>query len=106
MFVVTKSGQRLEVNVPKDYKDKFIPFHETVGLYTNNTILKRVWVLELNHRDYFENKKDTELEFVKEIRYDHEPTKEDILWAMSAYGCTRGDIALVRHGYELDIDGD
>jgi hypothetical protein len=45
-----------------------------------------------------------ELAFVKELRYEHEPTKEEILWAMSAYGCTRWDVASVKKVYELEME--
>lgn len=104
MYVVTESGKKLPVDDSGIKDDEFLPFMQNVGLYTDDTILKDVWVLELNHRDYFANKRNFELEFVKEVRFDHEPTKEEILWAMSAYGCTRGDIAFVRKGYELDME--
>ena len=75
-----------------------------MGLYTDDTILKDVWILELNKIDIFKPKNAQELEFIKEIKYDHHPTKEEILWAMSAYGLSRGDVVIIRKGYELDIE--
>lgn len=104
MYVVTESGVKLPVDDSQIGNDTYFPFHQTVGLYTDDTVLKPVWIVELNHRDFFARKKDFELNFCKEIRYDHEPTKEEILWALSAYGCTRGDIAIVRTGYELEME--
>lgn len=103
MYVVTQTGHKIQVANPKTKEDEWCPFQQTVGLYDDNTILKDIWVLELNHRDYHASDKNFELEFVKEIRYDHEPSKEEILWAMSAYGCTRGDIVLIRKGFEFDM---
>ena len=75
-------------------------------MYDEGTILKPVWVLELSHRDYFARKRDFELQFIKYLKYDHEPSKEEILWAMSAYGCTKGDIVIVRKGFELEEEYD
>lgn len=104
MYVVTQDGQKLYVDTTNVKDDDMMPFQQTVGLYTDNTILKDVWILELNKRDFFARARDFELEFVKELYYDHEPTKEEILWAMSTYGCTRGDIVFIRKGYELDTE--
>ena len=107
MFIVTHDGKKIEIDDSKIGERDFYPFQEQVGLYTDDTVLKDVWILELNRRDYFNRSvRKFELEFVKDIRFDHEPTKEEILWAMSAFGCTRGDIALVRKGYELEIQDD
>lgn len=106
MYVVTENGNKLPVDDTAIKNDNWVPFQQTVGLYDDSTVLKDVWILELNKRDFFARKKDFELEFVKELYYDHEPSKEEILWAMSAYGCTRGDIVFVHKGYELDMESD
>lgn len=105
-YIVTEKGHKIPVESETLESDEWIPFQQTVGLYSDNTVLKDAWILELCHRDYFAKKKDFELELVKELKYDHEPTKEEILWAMSAYGLTRGDIATIHKSYELDIDVD
>lgn len=103
MYVVTRSGHKLPVDDSSiDRENEFCPFHETVGLYEDCTVLEEVWILELNKRDYFENGRKFELEFVKELKYDHKPSQEEILWAMSAYGCSRGSIAFLKMGYELE----
>ena len=107
MYVVTENGYKLPVDVssiPED--DYYESFQQTVGLYDDSTILKEVWILELNKSNALERSRRSqfELEFIKELKYDHEPTKEEILWAMSAYGCTRWDIAFVKKGYELDME--
>ena len=106
MYVVTKEGKKRPVDNSSIGEDEWISFQQTVGLYTDNTILKDVWILEMFHRDYFAPRKNVELEPVQDVYFDHEPTKEEILWAMSAYGCTRGDIVFVTKGYELDMEGD
>ena len=107
MYIVTENGYKLPVDtssIPED--DYYEKFQQNVGLYDDSTILKDIWILELNKSNRFEDGRryNYELEFVKELRYDHEPTKEEILWAMSAYGCTRWDVVFVKKGYELDME--
>ena len=104
MYIVTKNGYKIPVDTSNMKEDDWIPFQQTVGLYTDNTTLKDVWIIELNKRDFFARERDFALEFVKELRYDHEPTKEEVLWAMSVYGCTCGDIVFIRKGYELSTE--
>ena len=107
MFVVTKIGHRLPVDATALPEDTYEPFQQVVGLYDDSTILKEIWILELNKktdRDSYGDK--YELEFVKELRFTHEPSKEEILWAMSAYGCSRWDVAFVKKAYELDMKYD
>lgn len=108
MYVVTRNGHKLPVDDSSISENEFISFQENVGLYDDSTILKEVWILELNKSNFFTNvrRENYELEFVKELRYDHEPTQEEILWAMSAFGCTRHDLAFVKKAYELDMEYD
>lgn len=105
MYVVTQSGHKLPVDTSSIPEDEYIRFQQNVGLYDDSTILKEVWILELYRSNRLESsmKSNYELEFVKELRYEHEPTQEEILWAMSAYGCTRWDVAYVKKVYELDM---
>lgn len=106
MYVVTKNGKKLPVDDSSiDYDKEYVPFHETVGLYIDDTELKTVWILGLEKSNYYNASKssDYELELVKELRYDHQPTEEEILWAMSAYSLSRRDVAWVRKSYELDM---
>lgn len=104
MYIVTKSGRKLPVDSSSIPEDEYMSFQQNVGLYSHSTILKEVWILELNRKTDWNSRGDKyELEFVKELRYDHEPTEEEILWAMSTYGCTRWDVAFVKKAYELDM---
>ena len=108
MYVVTRNGHKLPVDSSSIQEDEWMSFQQNVGLYDDSTILKEVWILELNKSNLFSaaRRENYELEFVKELRYDHEPTQEEILWAMSAFGCTRYDLAFVKKAYELDIEYD
>jgi hypothetical protein len=106
MYIVTKEGHKLHVDASAIPDDEYMSFQQTVGLYDDATILKEIWILELYKSNRFESgrKDQYELTFVKELRYEHEPTKEEILWAMSAYGCTRWDVASVKKVCELDLE--
>ena len=108
MFVVTRNGEKLPVDdTSVDYDNKYVPFTQNVGLYTDDTRLDDIWILELNKGiDKAFGGRNFEMEFVKDIPYDHEPTKEEILWAMSANGLTVNGIAIVRRGYRLDFGED
>lgn len=111
MFVVTKDGKKLPVDDSGiDYAHDEVPFLQTVGLYTNDTILKPVWYVTL----YVTKKgkacggawaKDGNLlDYETEIYFDHEPTQEEILSAMAKHGLTRYDCASVGKFYELDME--
>ena len=108
MYIVTQNGHKLSIDNSLIPQDEYMSFQQNVGLYDDSTILKEVWILELAKSNRFGigRKDQYELEFVKELRYDHEPTKEEILWAMSAHGCTRWDVVFVKKGYELDMESD
>jgi hypothetical protein len=105
MYIVTQEGHKLFVDTSDIPEDAYMSFQQQVGLYDDSTILKEIWILELYKSNRFEvSRRDQwELTFVKELKYDHEPTKEEILWAMSAYGCTRWDVAYTKKAYELDM---
>lgn len=108
MFVVTENGYKLPVDISSvPEEDRCMSFQQNVGLYDDSTILKDVWIIELNKKKNWDARAQYyELEFIKELRYYHEPTQEEILWAMSAYGLSRWDVAFVKKGYELDMKYD
>lgn len=60
MYVVTENGNKLPVDDTAIKNDNWVPFQQTVGLYDDSTVLKDVWILELNKRDFFARKKDFE----------------------------------------------
>lgn len=107
MYVVTQNGKKLPVDDSAISDDEYLGFQRTVGLYTDNTHLDDVWVLQLEKRtDWNGGNYGYESEFVKEILYDHEPTKEEILWAMSEYGLSVNDMAYIHKGLRLNFGSD
>lgn len=103
MYIVTKSGKKIVVDNSAIENDNYVPFQQNVGLYTDDAVLNKVYILQIQNRDYFLNGDKFELELIKEMKYDHYPTQEDILWAMSSCGVSRGGIGAVVEGYELEI---
>ena len=105
MFVVTREGYKLPVDDSSIPEDASYQFQQSVALYSEDTTLKDIWILQLQKNSNWPptNSRKVEYEFVQELRFAHEPTKEEILWAMSAYGLTRYDIASVTKVYELDM---
>lgn len=98
MYVVTRNGHKLVVD--DSQLDGDMPFQQVVGLYTDDTVLKPIWVLVGETVDTSGH----ELEFKAEKIYDHEPSKEEILWFMSANGLNRYDIVYINKGYTLDME--
>lgn len=102
MFVVTREGYKLPVDTSSIPDDGRYSFQQNVGLYDNSTTLKPVWIIQLQKSNCLEQRL-FELEFIKELKYEYEPTQEELLYLMSAYGLSRFDIVTIQKGYELDI---
>lgn len=100
MFAVTKDGIKLPIDdsAIKDDDSWKHPVYDFIAVYNDWTTLRDVWVVELNRHNF--NTK--ELEFLKEVKFYHKPSKEEILHAMAAHGCNYyDDVAFVKKGYEL-----
>lgn len=81
MYIVTQEGHKLPVDTTSIPEDEFVNFQQNVGLYDDSTVLRDVWIVELNKKTGWDGRNSAyELEFVKELRYYDEPTKEQILW--------------------------
>ena len=100
MNLITRTGDRIKV----DYDGEFC--YEKCAVISDDVYLKDVWILELstgNHR----TGENFEMEFVKEIPFNHEPNRDEILRSMVTNGLNiYNDIAIVRHGYTIDREYD
>lgn len=111
MYVVTQNGDKLPVDDSKiDYDKGWHPFQQTVGLYDDSTILQPVWIAVFSKRvdhngtwSYKGDKDHDPLEYIGSRIFEHEPSKEELLWCMSAYGCRRFDVVTIDKGYMLDV---
>ena len=111
MYVVTHNGKKLPVDDSTiDYEKDDVWFHENVGLYTDDTVLKPIWYAifyKVDFRKYMKFcKTEDDIECAAVKVYDHEPTKEEILWAMSTNGLGRFDHVTISTGYSLGMTGD
>lgn len=106
MYVVTSTGKKLTVDDSSiDYENDFICFQQNVGLYTDNTILKPIWLVQGQRTNkHGAISTNNELEFIAEKIYNHKPTTEELLWFLSANGLSRFDIVTITEGYELDME--
>jgi len=104
MFAVNKNGDRLEVDdsnvdCSKGYHSACCNF---VAMYDDDIKLKRVWILQLQKDINGFQGRAMELELVKEVKFDHGPTENEILYRMSECGLGFQDVATVVKGYVLD----
>lgn len=102
MYIVTKEGYKLPVDDSSIPEDSYLRFQQTVGLYSDDTELRLVWIAEFNHKKY-PTDENSELEYLGETVFRHKPSKEELLYAMSKNGCSRWDVVIIKEGYELDI---
>ena len=110
-YIVTSGGQKCPIDDSNiDYEKSFLyPFKDRVAVLDDSDYLRKIWILELSRSSRSQGKSrrdDYELEFVKDLRYDHKPTDEEILWAMAEYGLVIDDVAVVREAYEKAYDYD
>ena len=111
MFICTRNGKRVEVEDEKFGDDDCLRFAQSVGLFSDTTVLKPVWIVHVQKVkcwDSMQNafSRDEKYEFVAEQKYDHEPSKEELMYLLSYWGCTRNDIVTIDKGYELDEEYD
>lgn len=111
MFVVTRDGKKLPVDDSAFDEEK--DWHTTftnVAIYPENVLLKPVWLLEMGRNNHFYKQSEARngniFEWVAEKLFYSEPTKEEILWAMAAYGLSKLDLGFVRKGFMLDTEDD
>lgn len=100
MNIITEKGERITI----DYDAEFC--YEKAALVDDDVHLKDVWIVELNIVKG-RSTRNFEMEWYKDIKMYHEPTEDEILQIMVVHGMNiYSDIAIVRHGYEIDRDYD
>ena len=108
MYIVTKGGSKVEIDENKLDKGDRWRHNSFVAAFDDDVYLDNVWVLSLykcTDNDMMPKFGDRfERELVREYRFNHKPTKEEILWAMSANGLGEYDMAFVEKGYEQAVE--
>ena len=100
MILLTEKGERVHVDIESDWA------YEKCVLVEDTVYLKDIWILELSHcNDRFGERFETE--WFKDIRFDHEPSKDEIMRAMIMNGMSiYYDVAVVCHAYVIDVEHD
>lgn len=110
MFIVTRDGKRVPLNYSFDETDLYkLRSGSKVGVYDDDVILKPIWLITLmknKNIGYGRFHDPDKYEFVAEYKYEHKPTKDDILYLMSMNGMVFNDIVTIDEGYELDVEYD
>ena len=107
MYIITENGDKLPVdNSSVDYENGWHPWYQTVAVVDDDTAyLKDVWIIELQNSNDRKGM-NFEMEWYKELYYDHELSKDEIMAAIIRSGGGMHTIAFVRHGYMIDRDYD
>lgn len=107
MYIITENGDKLHVdNSSVDYEHGWHPWYQTVAVIDDDTAhLKDVWIVELQKANESRGV-HFEMEWFKELYFNHEPSSDEIMAAIIRSGGTMDTIAFVRHGYVIDIDYD
>ncbi len=116
MYVVTKNGMKIRLN-EEDVKkavadDEFdcLNIRDNVAIYNETDHMKKIWLVavELDKKFYERHsyKGEIDTEFVAEVKLEHEPTQEELLYICGALGNGQQTILRVDTGYVLDTDWD
>ena len=83
MYVIDKNGKKFDL--PKEAK--FNDFMQNVPVLDDDVTLVDAWVAYFNKKNH-----DTgEYEYIKEVRFYHEPTNEELLYHISKLEFNYGD---------------
>lgn len=75
MYIIDKNGKKFDL--PKEAE--FNNFMQNAPVLDNDVTLVDAWVAYFNKKNF-----DTdEYEYIKEVRFYHEPTNEELLYYMS-----------------------
>lgn len=99
MFIITKNGKK--INIDDKELDEF-GSHQQVGLFTDNVKLKTIWIMELNKITFDSGRGNKPIQYREDeidIRFDHEPTENEILYNMSRYNMLNEDFVTIRKAY-------
>lgn len=111
MKIVCRSGKVLPVDDSSiDYENEYIPCVDVVTVISDGVYLEDVWIAtcqkDMNKHSFGSQNKDSELEFVAEKIFTHEPSKEELIHFMCKHGCNLDDIIQVERAYRLQVEYD
>lgn len=95
MYITTRDGQKIRLN-EEDVKAaeneyggiNFIG--KPVAVCNEGDRMRKIWIVTVEHdkksHSYHSFKGEMDLEFLAEMKFDHEPTQEELLYVISAHG--------------------
>lgn len=115
-YVVTRDGHKIRLNdedVEKAIKEsKFggLDIKDSVAICDDADSMKKVWIITVEqdkkffgHHSY---RGEIDTEFLAEIKLDHEPTQEELLYFCGAFGCGQATILRVDTAYVWETEWD
>lgn len=108
MKIILKSGETLCVDDSKlDYENSYIPCIDRVTMMSDGVCLEDIWIAtcqkDLRRRGVRDGNR---LEFVAEEIFEHEPTREELIYFMAKSGCSMDDVVDVTQAYRLNVEYD
>ena len=115
-YVVTKDGHKIRLN-DEDFEkavkaSKFggLNIKDTVAICSDADFMEKIWIITVEEDKKFYGRHsyrgEIDTEFLAEIKLDHEPTQEELLYFCSAFGCGQATILRVDYGYVWTTDWD
>ena len=114
MYVVTKNGTKIRLNDDDVKKavaeDEFgcLNIRDNVAVCNEADYMKKIWIVTVeSDKKYYERhryKGEIDTEFVAEMKLDHEPTQEELLYVCGAFGNGQQTILRVDIGYIWDTE--
>ena len=102
MFIPKKDGSFLKV----DSEEKYPRAERELTAYSDDVELKEIWHLEilrnLNPEIPPNLGKDVEMTFLVDLLYDHNPSKNEILWALGKYDAIYDGIIRITKEYIIE----
>lgn len=95
MYITTRDGKRIRLNEEdvKAAEDKYGGINfvgKPVAVCNEGDRMRKIWIVTVEHdkkaHNYRSYKGEMDLEFVAEMKFDHEPTQEELLYVISAHG--------------------
>ena len=107
MKVITKYGTELPVDTSKlDFDKEFVPCLSQVTLVSEDVYLEPVWIVYL-YVDSNNRMNHSNLEYVDEKIFDHEPSENELIYFMAANGATPYSYYItVEKGYRYNREYD
>ena len=103
MVIITKSGKKLSVDTTGyDEENDWELTHKPGALVPEDFELKHIWILNIFKCAIDPGLISKEWEFIKEVHYDHEPTKEELAYEYSINNLGYNDYIQLEEGWQRD----